>query len=123
MDVARAEIEIKRIIVDTPHALTEEYWVPEYACGRIIGRGGVSIKEMSNMCGCVIKLVDVVGGRGKNGGGVIKTDAAAISTEFMKIMGNGAALPPALKKIIRLTGSNEQIANAKVSIFSMFFSL
>lgn len=58
VNVFRAEIEIRGMILDSPHKLTEYFYVPDEACGRIIGRRGATIKEISSLSNCVIKLSD-----------------------------------------------------------------
>ena len=37
INIQHAELEIKKLILDMPMVLVEEYYVPDYACGKIIG--------------------------------------------------------------------------------------
>ncbi|ESO89711.1 hypothetical protein LOTGIDRAFT_124728 [Lottia gigantea] len=45
----QAEIMIRKIIADMPAILTEEIQVPAVALGRIIGRGGENVREISRI--------------------------------------------------------------------------
>lgn len=47
----RAEILVKKIIAEQPIIRTEEVFVPQRACGRIIGKGGQTIRNMSSVSG------------------------------------------------------------------------
>jgi len=47
----KAEFLIKKIISEQPKILTEEYYVPQKCCGRIIGRGGMTIRHLSKISG------------------------------------------------------------------------
>ena len=47
----RAEILVKKIIAEQPVIRTEEVYVPQRACGRIIGKGGQTIRHMSHVSG------------------------------------------------------------------------
>lgn len=47
----KAEFFIKKIINEQPKILTEEYYVPQRCCGRIIGRGGMTIRHLSKVSG------------------------------------------------------------------------
>ena len=46
-----AEMKIRKLIAETPVFVKVEVLVPQEACGRIIGRGGQTIREMSNISG------------------------------------------------------------------------
>ncbi|CAF0784890.1 unnamed protein product [Brachionus calyciflorus] len=48
INVQRAEFEIKKFILDNPISITQDFYVPQYACGRIIGKGGQTIREISS---------------------------------------------------------------------------
>ncbi|KAK7096171.1 tudor and KH domain-containing protein-like isoform X2 [Littorina saxatilis] len=50
----KAELMIHQIISDMPKIITEEVEVPGYCLGRLIGRGGESIREMSRVSKCKI---------------------------------------------------------------------
>ncbi|XP_050397075.1 tudor and KH domain-containing protein isoform X3 [Patella vulgata] len=45
----KAELMIRKIIADMPAILTEEIQVPAVALGRIIGRGGENVRELSRI--------------------------------------------------------------------------
>ena len=47
----RAEILVKKIIAEQPVLRTEEVFIPQRACGRIIGKGGQTIRNMSSISG------------------------------------------------------------------------
>ena len=47
----RGEILVKKIIAEQPVIRTEEIFVPQRACGRIIGKGGQTIRNMSSVSG------------------------------------------------------------------------
>lgn len=53
----RAEILIKKIIAEQPVIRTEEVYVPQRACGRIIGKGGQTIRHMCSVSGESISCV------------------------------------------------------------------
>jgi len=53
----RAEILVKKIIAEQPVIRTEEVFVPQRACGRIIGKGGQTIRNMSSVSGKHISCV------------------------------------------------------------------
>lgn len=46
-----AEIRIKEIIANTPKHVETEMFVPQESCGRIIGKGGQSIRELCSVSG------------------------------------------------------------------------
>ena len=96
-----AEMEIKKIILDMPVGLTEEFYVPDFACGRIIGRGGSSIKEMQMISNCKINLSDKINPATLKNPKVTDLFSIDESTEVKR-------------KVIALTGSFEQICHAKV---------
>ncbi|XP_020900391.1 tudor and KH domain-containing protein isoform X2 [Exaiptasia diaphana] len=52
----KAEFLIKKIISEQPKMLTEEYYVPQRSCGRIIGRGGMTIRHLSKVSGARITI-------------------------------------------------------------------
>lgn len=93
-NVQNAEFEIKKIILEYPVTITKEFFVPQYACGRIIGKGGSSIKEISRASNCKISLIE-----NKD----INNDLPYDSSKD-------------LLKIIRIKGSNEKISFAEVII-------
>lgn len=97
-NVQKAELEIRRLLADLPVALNEDYLIPDYACGRIIGRGGATIRELCMMSKCRIKLQD--------------------NLTHLNRLGN---VNIANKRLITITGSVEQIETAKVPLF-IFFS-
>lgn len=47
----RAEILVKKIIAEQPVIKTENIFVPQRACGRIIGKGGQTIRHMCTVSG------------------------------------------------------------------------
>lgn len=47
----RAEILVKKIIAEQPVIRTEEIFIPQRACGRIIGKGGQTIRHMCSVSG------------------------------------------------------------------------
>ena len=106
-----AEIEIKKLVLDMPMQLTEEYFVPDYACGRIIGRGGANIKEMSMISNCKIKLKDKFGSTVLNKSSM--SDLTPIDDDPNSVQ----------RKVISLTGSFEQIAHAKVNSLNRTYNL
>ena len=59
----RAEILIKKIIAEQPVIRTEEVYVPQRACGRLIGKGGQTIRHMCSVSGesisCVHTLANI----------------------------------------------------------------
>ncbi|XP_067035394.1 tudor domain-containing 6-like [Acropora muricata] len=79
----RAEILIKKIIAEQPVIRTEAVDVPQRACGRIIGKGGQTIRHMCSVSGARIKI-----------------DC------------DGVDLTNPLRKCV-ITGTSDQIANAK----------
>ena len=53
----KAELLIKQVIAQQPVITTEEVYVPKEACGRIIGRGGQSIRQMCRISGNIVNQV------------------------------------------------------------------
>lgn len=113
MNVAKAEMEIKRFILEAPIPRTEEYFIPMNVCGKIIGRGGASIREITNKSNCKIKLNDRI------------IDAAKDGPQWKDIK---EILEPepnedwTYKKVVKLTGTETEINSAKVTfIFSVEF--
>lgn len=106
INIQHAELEIKKLILDMPMVLVEEYYVPDYACGKIIGRGGSSIKEISKTSNCKIKLTDRMYSqkKTKNNGKLITQITESSSTETIN---------RSQTKIVTLSGSNEEILSAK----------
>ena len=49
--VHSAEMRIRKLIAETPVLIKVEVVVPQAACGRIIGRGGQTIREISSVSG------------------------------------------------------------------------
>ena len=47
----RAEILVKKIIAEQPVIRTEEIFIPQRACGRVIGKGGQTIRHMCSVSG------------------------------------------------------------------------
>jgi predicted RNA-binding protein YlqC (UPF0109 family) len=47
----KAEMMIKKVISDQPKVLTVDYFIPQKSCGRVIGRGGSTIKHLSRVSG------------------------------------------------------------------------
>ena len=105
----RAELEIKRMISDMPVCLTEEYYIPDYACGRIIGKCGANIKELSSLSNCKIKIVDRA--RSSNSFNDINNDCKML-VDSSFCFG---------KKLISFTGAIEQIQKAKVFKFLFLY--
>lgn len=121
LNCQRAELEIKRLILDTPMIITEEFYVPEYTCGRIIGRAGSNIKQIRNLTNVNIKIAE----RGKSVSNVkssqllVPIESAAMSTSNSYGSSSAQSLSynsnsNALYKLITLSGSVEQIEHAKV---------
>ncbi|CAG5116492.1 unnamed protein product, partial [Candidula unifasciata] len=52
----QAELLVHQVIAETPTVLTEEIEVPRYAIGRIIGKGGVTIRELTSVSGAKIVI-------------------------------------------------------------------
>ncbi|KAK3782257.1 hypothetical protein RRG08_008178 [Elysia crispata] len=52
----QAELMIHQIIADIPEILTEEIEVPHYAIGRLIGKGGKTIREMCLSSGAKMEI-------------------------------------------------------------------
>ncbi|XP_032230790.1 tudor domain-containing 6-like [Nematostella vectensis] len=50
----KAELIIKKIVAEQPRQLTEEYLIPQAACGKIIGRGGATIRHLCQVSGARI---------------------------------------------------------------------
>ena len=112
INIQHAELEIKKLILDMPMVLVEEYYVPDYACGKIIGRGGSSIKEISKTSNCKIKLTDRMYSqkKTKNNGKLITQITESSSTETIN---------RSQTKIVTLSGSNEEILSAKVKLIEL----
>ena len=91
--------------------LTEEYYIPEYVCGRIIGKGGSSIKEICSASNCKVKLHDKI--RNSSSSDDLNAD--------LEMLGACESNVNASKKLITLTGTSEQIAHAKVTPLKRFF--
>lgn len=53
----RAEILVKKIIAEQPVIRTEEIFIPQRACGRIIGKGGQTIRHMCSVSGWHVCLI------------------------------------------------------------------
>ena len=104
----KAELEIKRLILDNAMPLTEEYLVPDFACGRIIGKGGQNIREIQVISNCRIKLTDKIYNRD--------------SKQLAELDDRLAALNESKKKIT-ISGTTEQILCAKVFKKNILFSL
>ena len=75
--------------------------MPDYICGRLIGRGGASIKEICNISNCKVKLHD-------------KLRSDNDSEQDLEFLG-GDENSSMIKKRITLNGTIEQIARAKVN--------
>ena len=94
--------------------------MPEYACGRIIGKCGQNIKKMQNMTGCRLKLCDnkmsnSSSGCASNG----HKKSLSVSNELMlKCNHNnldlGVASRSMSKPVMTIIGGFEQIQHAKV---------
>lgn len=106
LDAQRAELEIKRLVADTPVALTKNFYVPEFACGKIIGRGGEIIREITNKSRAKIKLHNGTERLYKKSG-IENSEISLISNEF-------AGPDNYSFRVVTLNGSIEQIAHAKV---------
>jgi tudor domain-containing protein 2 len=116
-DVQKAELEIKRLIVDMPVFLSGNYYVPDYACGRIIGRGGQSIKEMQKMSNCKIRLMDRV--PSSSSGGMGSKKKKEVSRELLSKLGIMSDQQNSCLKVVNLIGGSEQINLAKELILEM----
>ncbi len=120
LNCQRAELEIKRLILDTPMIITEEFYVPEYTCGRIIGRAGANIKQIRNLTNVNIKIAE----RGKSVSNVKKSQLLVPHETAMSSSNSSDSLlaqslpnrdnSNALYKLITLNGNVEQIEHAKV---------
>lgn len=118
-NVGLAELEIKKIILDQPIVLTEDYFVPEYACGRIIGRQGVSIKEMQNFSNCRIKLNDrLPKSELQQWETPNSSSASAMQVSQELYAGEKNDNNNTSRKVITLIGGIEQIASAKELILA-----
>lgn len=95
-----------------PVLLTEEYYVPDYACGRIIGRNGSNIKEISSVSNCKVKLIDRIGTSSSNSSIISSNSNNALNNKISKEMLDTEK--NIAKKVISITGSYEQIQYAKV---------
>ncbi|KAK3697181.1 hypothetical protein QZH41_013552 [Actinostola sp. cb2023] len=87
--VRQAEFLIKKIINEQPKVSTEEYYIPQRSCGRIIGRGGMTIRHLSKVSGKVQQLY-----------------SARINILRDEV-------PPDVPRKCTITGTTDQIANAK----------
>jgi hypothetical protein len=110
MNVHRAELEIKRIILDVPKTLSEYYYVPESACGYIIGRSGANIREISSLSNCRVKVHDDI-----NQSKILNT----IKQEIKLITNPDSSSPNGIAghKLMCINGNAEQILHAKVNHF------
>lgn len=81
-----AECLIRKVIADLPEIIQTEILVPAYALGRIIGRGGESIRQMSRLSKCKIYIS--------------RTQEAYLDKP----------------KVVTISGTNDQIEMAKVLI-------
>ena len=99
MDVEKAEMEIKNMIHRMPNIFTKVFFVPVWACGRVIGREGSSIKKICFDSNCVIKLDHTI------------YPAAFYLSNVTDLIGylNGEE-----KQIISIKGSFEHISKAQV---------
>ncbi|RNA19559.1 tudor and KH domain-containing -like [Brachionus plicatilis] len=99
-NVQNAEFEIKKMILEYPIFITKEFFVPQYACGRIIGKGGSTIKELSRASNCKISLIE--------------------SREISKKddLDDQDVTSKDLLKIVRIKGSSEKISFAEELIKS-----
>jgi len=107
VNVQQAELEIKKFISDTGRLLTEEYFIPDYAVGRIIGKNGTIIREMSRASNCLIKFSS--SGKSKPG------------KECANIVESMDEMKSSEKKVISFSGNAENISSAKV--YKNFFIL
>jgi hypothetical protein len=110
LNVGLAELEIKKILLDMPVFLTEEYYVPDYACGRIIGSKGSNIKEISSASSCRVKLMDRIG-TSSSCSSIISSNSNNASNKISDEILTEQNVP---KKVVSITGSYEQIQYAKV---------
>lgn len=88
--------------------------MPEYACGRIIGRGGASIREISTLTNCKVNIDK------KHSHSSVQDQPAGALNEIPLIGGGSSILDNDSKsktKLISLAGSVEQIEAAKVCLF------
>lgn len=120
--VQRAELEIKRLVLDAPINLTYEFLVPEFACGRIIGRGGKSIREISTVSNCKVTIErkspsDTQLSNARRD--LILDMSWNDDYESTTTTTNSSNMPK--YKLLTLVGSFEQIESAKVSLLSRSF--
>ena len=106
VNVAKAEMEIKRFIFEMPTTRTEEYFIPENICGKIIGRGGANIRDMTKKSNCKIKLND----KGTNDPSK-ETDEKNVKNIIEAESNDDWTF----KKIVKLTGTEDEINAAKVT--------
>jgi len=52
----QAELMIQQVIAEVPEPITEQIEVPGYSLGRIIGKGGGSIREINNISGARVNI-------------------------------------------------------------------
>jgi hypothetical protein len=90
-------------LLDTPLNLTQTYFVPDYACGKIIGKGGANIKEISIATNCRLKLNDKIYNEN-----IDNNNNNNCNQEIDNLFQGSYA-----KKMLTFTGSSEQIAQAK----------
>ena len=88
--------------------MTQEYLVPEYACGRIIGRGGASIREIALLSNCKVTVDRKNANRNST---ARRDDLPLIGAETFDV--NEAACKSV--QLVTFVGSIEQIESAKVT--------
>ena len=108
-DAVRAELEIRGLLLDMPALLTREFYVPDYACGRIIGRQGSAIKEICNLSSCKVVLVD---GRNNDNSEKKSISRDLLMKASVEIL-NSDFYNRSNRRIISITGTNEQIIYAQ----------
>jgi hypothetical protein len=91
---------------------TEEYYVPDYVCGRLIGKNGSSIKEITTASNCKIKIHD-----NKSRNSCSNNDESRSDLELLGSNGQEDDSSIA-RKLLTLSGTTEQIARAKELIMA-----
>ena len=59
LNVYQAELELKKLLLDSPAHFQEDYLVRDNVCGRLIGKKGANIKELCKFVNCKINIGEV----------------------------------------------------------------
>lgn len=84
--VRLAEYKIKAMIADTPKYVETEMFVPAETCGRIIGKGGQNIREMSSTSGAKITLEREEAKAPTNQQRRIRLSGTTVQIDYAKLM-------------------------------------